>query len=118
MGRRLPHAITCLSVITGNIDIPGGKVIARPAEGVTAYPFIHRGIGQAVRADLVKRLNEKRIGADKYPMVKNFRGWAQPDMVIDQIDSGKPYPIKGGMDPDGERRRRAVGARRNSISRR
>ena len=27
-------------------------------------------------------------------MVKNFRGWAQPDMAIDQIDSGKPYPIK------------------------
>jgi anaerobic selenocysteine-containing dehydrogenase len=28
-------------------------------------------------------------------MVKNFRGWAQPDMMIDQIASGKPYPIKG-----------------------
>ena len=40
-------------------------------------------------------MNEKRIGADKYPMVRNFRGWAQPDMVIDQIATGKPYPIKG-----------------------
>ena len=43
----------------------------------------------------LRRMNEKRIGADKYPMVRNFRGWAQPDMVIDQIATGKPYPIKG-----------------------
>ena len=27
-------------------------------------------------------------------MVKGFRGWAQPDMAIEQIDTGKPYPIK------------------------
>ena len=53
-----------------------------------------RNWSSSTARDLIKRLNEKRIGADKYPMVKNFRGWAQPDMVIDQIASGKPYPIK------------------------
>jgi anaerobic selenocysteine-containing dehydrogenase len=88
------QAITSLSVITGNIDIPGGQVIARPAEGVTTYPFSTEELVKLYGADLIKRLNEKRIGADVYPMVKNFRAWAQPDMVIDQIESGKPYPIK------------------------
>ncbi len=88
------HAITCLSVLTGNIDIPGGQVIARPAYGVTSYPFSTEELVKLYGVDLIKRLNEKRIGADKYPMVKNFRGWGQPDMTIDQIDSGKPYPIK------------------------
>ena len=88
------HAITCLSVITGNIDIPGGQVIARPSHGVTTYPFSTEELIKLYGADLIKRLNEKRVGADVYPMVKNFRGWSQPDMVIDQIDSGKPYPIK------------------------
>ena len=45
--------------------------------------------------ELVDKLNAVRIGCNEYPMVKGFRGWAQPDMVIDQIDTGKPYPIKG-----------------------
>jgi anaerobic selenocysteine-containing dehydrogenase len=89
------QAITSLSVVTGNIDNPGGEVIARPAYGVTAYPFTTEELVDLYGADFIKRMNEKRIGADRYPMVKNFRGWSQPDMVIDQIDSGKPYPIKG-----------------------
>ncbi|MBW1732652.1 MAG: molybdopterin-dependent oxidoreductase [Deltaproteobacteria bacterium] len=88
------HAIICLWSITGNIDIPGGEVIARPAFGVTAYPWTTEELIDLYGEGLVKNLNEKRIGADVYPMVKNFRGWAHPDMTIDQIDSGKPYPIK------------------------
>jgi anaerobic selenocysteine-containing dehydrogenase len=94
-GTAVAHAITCLSVVTGNIDNPGGQVIARPAHGVTAYPFSTDELVKLYGRDLITRLNEKRIGADAYPMVKNFRGWAQPDMAIEQIDSGKPYPIKG-----------------------
>ena len=94
-GTAVAHAITCLTAITGNIDIPGGQVIARPSHGVTSYPFSTEELVKLYGADLIKRLNEKRIGADVYPMVKNFRGWAQPDRVIDQIASGKPYPVKG-----------------------
>jgi anaerobic selenocysteine-containing dehydrogenase len=44
--------------------------------------------------EFVKRLNAKRIGANEYSMVKNFRGWAQPDIAVEQMLSGKPYPIK------------------------
>ena len=93
-GTAVAHAITCLSVITGNIDKPGGQVIARPSHGVTSYPFSTEELVKLYGADLIARLNEKRIGADVYPMVKNFRGWAQPDMVIDQVESGVPYPVK------------------------
>ena len=93
-GTAVAHAIICLWAITGNIDIPGGQVIARPAFGVTAYPYSSEELRELYGAEMVKRLSEKRIGADVYPMVKNFRGWAQPDMAIEQIDSGKPYPIK------------------------
>jgi len=94
-GTAVAHAIICLWAITGNIDIPGGQVIARPSYGVSSYPYSTEEMEQLYGADLVKRMREKRIGADVYPMVKNFRGWAQPDMTIEQIDSGKPYPIKG-----------------------
>jgi anaerobic selenocysteine-containing dehydrogenase len=89
------HALICLWSITGNIDIPGGNVIARPSFGVTAYPWSTEELVKLYGKDLVSQLNKKRIGADTYPMVKNFRGWAHPDMCIDQIDTGKPYPIKG-----------------------
>ena len=94
-GTAVAHAITCLTAITGNIDKPGGEVIAKPSNGVTSYPFSTEELIQLYGEDLIRRLNEKRVGADIYPMVKNFRGWAQPDVVIDQISSGKPYPIKG-----------------------
>lgn len=88
------QAITSLSVVTGNIDNPGGEVIARPAYDVTAYPFTTEELKKLYGTDFIDRMNLKRIGADKYKMVKNFRGWSQPDMVIDQMASGKPYPIK------------------------
>ena len=54
----------------------------------------HRGTGRSIWPGMVDKLNEKRIGADRYPMVKGFRGWAHPDVAIEQIASGEPYPIK------------------------
>ncbi|MFH1489137.1 MAG: molybdopterin-dependent oxidoreductase [Pseudomonadota bacterium] len=89
------QAITQLSCVTGNIDIPGGQVIARPSHGVTTYPYTTEELLDLYGEDVVKLMNEKRIGCDTYPMVKGFRGWAQPDVAIEQIDTGKPYPIKG-----------------------
>ena len=88
------QAITHLWCITGNVDIPGSNVIARPSHGVTTYPYTTEELLYLYGEDLVKTLNEKRIGADKYPMLKGFRGWAHPDMAIEQIDTGKPYPVK------------------------
>ncbi|MBW1801453.1 MAG: molybdopterin-dependent oxidoreductase [Deltaproteobacteria bacterium] len=93
-GTTVAQAIMHLWCITGNVDNPGGNVIARPSHGITTYPYSSEELRDMYGADLMKLLNEKRIGADKYPMVKNFRGWAQPDVVIDQVASGKPYPIK------------------------
>jgi anaerobic selenocysteine-containing dehydrogenase len=70
-------------------------VIARPSHGVSSYPYSTEELVDLYGEELVKKLTKKRIGADVYPMVKNFRGWAHPDMAIDQINTGQPYPIKG-----------------------
>lgn len=94
-GTTVAQAISHLWCITGNVDNPGGNVIARPSHGVTTYPYSTEELVGLYGQDLVDKLNKARIGCDTYPMVKGFRGWAQPDMVIDQIDSGTPYPIKG-----------------------
>jgi len=93
-GTSVAQAISHLWSITGNIDVPGGNVIARPSYGVTSYPYTTEELAALYGQELVDKLSRLRIGGDTYPMVKGFRGWAQPDMVIDQIDSGKPYPIK------------------------
>lgn len=93
-GTTTAQAIAHLWAITGNVDNPGGMVIAKPSHGVTTYPFSSEELESLYGGDFVKMLNEKRIGCDKYPMVKGFRGWAQPDMAIEQIDTGKPYPVK------------------------
>lgn len=93
-GSTVAHAIICLWTITGNIDIPGGQVFAKPAFGVTSYAYTQDEMREMYGEELVRRLTEKRIGADKYPMVRNFRAWAHPDTVVEQIASGKPYPLK------------------------
>ncbi len=93
-GTTVSQAISHLWCITGNIDIPGGNVIARPSHGVTAYPMTTEELSSLYGKELMDKLKEKRIGAKKYPMVADFRGWAHPDMAIDQVLTGEPYPIK------------------------
>ena len=94
-GSVVAQAINQLWAITGNIDNPGGNVIARNSHGVTTYPFSSAELTKLYGEDLVKKLNEKRIGANDYPMIKNFRGWVQPDVLIEQLETGKPYEVKG-----------------------
>jgi anaerobic selenocysteine-containing dehydrogenase len=94
-GSVVAQAINHLWAITGNIDNPGGNVIARNSHGVTTYPFSSAELTYLYGEDLVKKLNEKRIGADRYPMIKNFRGWVQPDVLIEQLETDKPYKVHG-----------------------
>ena len=89
------HALNCLWAITGNLDIPGGNILCRPPFGVTIYPYSTQEVVQLYGQEFVSNLNKKRIGADRYPLVKNFRSWALSDLVLEQMESGQPYPIKG-----------------------
>jgi len=93
-GSVVAQAINQLWAITGNIDNPGGNVIAKNSHGVTTYPFSSAELTKLYGEDLVKKLNEKRIGANDYPMIKGFRGWVQPDVLIEQMETGKPYEVK------------------------
>jgi len=81
--------------ITGNLDVPGGNAICRSAYAVTTYPYSTGEVIQLYGEELHWNLSKKRIGTDKYPLVKNFRAWAQEDSIIEQMETGKPYPIHG-----------------------
>ncbi|MBT7631561.1 MAG: molybdopterin-dependent oxidoreductase [Desulfobacula sp.] len=85
------QAINHLWCLTGNLDNPGGNAIARYAYDVVTYPY-HAG-GSVL--SLPPEVAAKRIGMNDYGPIKDFRAWAQPDKVLEQIFSGDPYEVKG-----------------------
>ena len=85
-------AITDLWCLTGNLEIPGGNIVARHAFEAVAYAL--PGAAGAIKL-ASPEMDEKRIGADKYGPFKQFIWRAQTDTVLEQILSDEPYPIKG-----------------------
>ncbi len=86
------QAITALWCITGNLDVPGGNIIARHAFGAVAYAL--PGVEGVIKLKS-KEIDKKRIGADTYGPFNKFIMRSQTDKVLDQIYSDEPYPIKG-----------------------
>jgi anaerobic selenocysteine-containing dehydrogenase len=86
------QAITLLWCLTGNLDIPGGNVISRYAFDAVAYAL--PGTEGVIKLKSAEH-DKKRIGADRYGPLKKFIWRAQTDLVLDQMFSGDPYPIKG-----------------------
>ncbi|THB81408.1 MAG: dimethylsulfide dehydrogenase [Desulfobacteraceae bacterium] len=85
------QALNHLWVLTGNLDNPGGNAIARYAYDVVTYPY-HSG---GAVLSLPPETAEKRIGMHDYGPIRDFRAWAQPDKMLEQIFSKDPYEIKG-----------------------
>ncbi|OGP62723.1 MAG: dimethylsulfide dehydrogenase [Deltaproteobacteria bacterium RBG_13_49_15] len=104
----LVQAISCLWALTGNLDVPGGNVMARLAFDVVSYAL--PGSRGAIRLKS-SNLDKPRIGADRCMPLNKFYWRTQTDMTLEQIFTGKPYPIKAlwiqsagimqglGMDP-------------------
>jgi anaerobic selenocysteine-containing dehydrogenase len=86
------QAIAALWSITGNLDTPGGNVIARYAFDAVAYAL--PGAKGVIRLES-EEADKKRIGADRYGPMAKFIQRAHTDLVLEQIFTGKPYPIKG-----------------------
>ncbi len=86
------QAIADLWALTGNLDAPGGNVISRYAFDAVAYAL--PGAKGAIKLKSAEQ-DKKRIGADKYGPMGKFIWRAHTDLVIDQIFTGDPYPVKG-----------------------
>lgn len=82
------QAIISLWSITGNVDIPGGMII-QPMN--PAMMQVQGGWGY-------ERLSEeqkaKRIGIQQYPILNFGFLTSQPDLTVDAMLTGNPYPIK------------------------
>ncbi len=93
-GTAVAQAVEALWCITGNLDVPGGNVIAKNAYNVTQYPYSTEQLKDVYGEDILDKINAKRIGAARYKYLANMRSWGQPDMAVEQMLTGDPYTIK------------------------
>jgi anaerobic selenocysteine-containing dehydrogenase len=84
------QAMIGLFQITGNIDVPGGMIT--PPE-IMSYGG---GWGTSLKGGdiLSQEQADKRIGLEKYALLRMGFSLSHPDSVYEAIKTGKPYPIK------------------------
>jgi len=87
------RAFHALAAISGNIDRKGGNLRARTPKGFSNYiDLLHRP-EHRLPADI----EERTIGADRYPLWAGPRGWqtaCHNPSVIEAMISGKPAPVR------------------------
>jgi anaerobic selenocysteine-containing dehydrogenase len=86
-GTQAGHTILALAAICGYLDIPGGNTLSVPASFMGKWRYeCANALSPEVRA--------KMIGLNDYPGFQAAHVAAHPDMVLDTMESGDPYPIK------------------------
>ena len=90
---QLSRAVALLASVTGNIDVSGGNIFPHAAGQVSidTNDFI-------LRERLGHEVQEKRLGAEAYPLLSknlpvNFP-MAHWPAILEAILTGKPYPVR------------------------
>ncbi len=82
------QAVCSLWTVTGNVDIPGGNVIAK--SGYNVDDGYNCGLSWVPPETI-----QKRLGNESYPMkMYGFASTAHGDSVLKAIESGEPYPVR------------------------
>lgn len=84
-GVQCAHALCNLGAITGNIDVPGGIALGGLKTVSTSFWGYE---------DLSEEKVQKRLGFKEYPAVCTALPTVQPDMPLDAMETGQPYPLK------------------------
>lgn len=84
------RAITCLNALTGNFDRAGGALPAGPGYNM-------RAAGVPTRENAFSCANKPdypRLGEGRFPIWDLFWPEFQASSMVDQMLSGKPYPVR------------------------
>ena len=91
-GVSVANSICALVAITGNLDVPGGQHIIRPAFDVKRLAHVASDWGWE---DMPEEMKQKRLGVLDYPLFKyGLAATARGDSVLETIETGRPYPVQ------------------------
>ncbi|UWG98956.1 molybdopterin-dependent oxidoreductase [Dehalobacter sp. DCM] len=82
-GVQLVQSLIALISITGNLDKPGGTEVGRLMV-----------MDMNLDAPLPQELAEKCIGQKEYPALPIVLNTTHPDLTLETLETGKPYPIR------------------------
>lgn len=87
------HGVMCIEGLTGNIEKPGGMILATKGLHVDHPYDINDWTFQAFD---IPPMGEDRIGFGVYPLRSNPNngGLACSDVLIEQLETGDPFPVK------------------------
>ena len=100
------RSLDCLVGITGNWDTPGGN-----RGGTTSFLTpqqvnfggnITMGGGTLETSGMTEEVINMASGYDEFPLLKWWQYWADANACYQQIATGDPYPIKGGIAQSGD----------------
>ncbi len=84
-GNQACHAIVSLLALTANIDKPGATILGSLDLG---------GLGSGYTDLDPANLIDKQCGIDEFPALVRTLMFDDPDSILDQIESGKPFPMR------------------------
>ena len=86
----LARALTILSAITGNLEVPGGNLkCPPPTHKRSCY-----GSDYSAYMNLPKEQAAKKLGIQEYPLTAYIYIPVPPQCVWPAIEENKPYPVK------------------------
>jgi anaerobic selenocysteine-containing dehydrogenase len=89
-GMQNGQVIIALQAITGNLDRPGGQLLPGAGAG-------HNEAGFGSPAAGMDAIHDKLIGLEEYPAYCNMIGNAHADLMLQTLETDKPYPIRMGF---------------------
>jgi anaerobic selenocysteine-containing dehydrogenase len=78
------RAIVLLPALTGNLDVPGGNMLPAPSVPTNDITLFDERIAEL----------PPRAGEERFPVWSKYYKEGQCNAIVDQIVTGKPYPIK------------------------
>jgi len=88
-GMQTAQCIISLMSITGNIDVPGGQILADINGNVNEVGYnMDQGIGDDFNL---------MIGLQEYPACCQVTFQSHADLTLKTLETGKPYPLKFGF---------------------
>ena len=103
-GMQAGHCVLAMIAMCGNLDVPGGNIIADlsmpediTAEAAAGQSGHNTDTRSFITEGWYQMTDEERaecVGMDKFPLYCNQITGAQADCVLDCLESDDPYPIR------------------------